>query len=416
MPEKPTHGTDSFIDFGYRPGQEFCAKFLNSREFAAVTLKGLVRGANSLKKESLATTLAEAICSPDDQTEATKRVLSSFVTQPRQWLSFKIRTGNKPLYTSQQTNGSVATLLTEFGQAGWYGPISFDDPEKKYYVRTVRLPFRFPSATIDNIAGWHRWHVIGEVTDRYLALSWKGFTWTGEKALPVPGQFEYYKYIPLMFDELEKIVGGDWRDIQLDKLVLEHLWDAFAESNEYNWRDRRIRSDTDDVVFSAHCAESDEDEEEAEDTTVNQPKDVASAKMAGLRAMSNRLASEAVAGLRRVSPQFNALLNPAIFRAVELSIRRALINSPGTKSYEFSLSKPVSRGQKPQKLFRAHCYFGNGGTGHKYNAASRAVFLRAGFIQDATIDGLVHLKCYVDYGNSAGTLSFLLQQLTERGL
>jgi hypothetical protein len=77
---------------------------------------------------------------------------------------------------------------------------------------------------------------------------------------------------------------------------------------------------------------------------------------------------------------------------VKDAITKTLIQEWGAKSYEFILEKNATEYENKEKLFRSHCYFGK-------NNETRGE------------DSFPHFKCYADYGNSVGTLDFLLEEL-----
>lgn len=403
-------GTDAFIDTGFAAGKDFCDKFLLSNEFRADQLKDICPESKSNSKGKSSAALAELIANGNRDDIATL-VMTSFVTQPRPWLS--LRFGEKANDISAiKVNGKAEDLLTSFGQAGWYGPITVtsDSSEKRFYIRVVPVPYRMPMSTKDNPGGMVRWHVIAEVGRTYLALHWRGFTGTKAEETIVMGQFEYWKYIPVMFDELEDLLGGTWTQPDLYELILGKLWDTYVEDPAYRWVDRRIRSDTDKVVFTAHSSDPDDDDDDENDE--NDSDGRAIQQMRGLKAFSDRLAKSALVGVKRaLGTGFNDGKYLEVFKSAELELRRGLINGVGTKSYEFSLTKKRAGEISETRLFRGHCYFGNSSS--PYNKQTRAhIFGARGHLPDGTLDSLQHLKCYKKYGNSTQSLKFLIEQLS----
>lgn len=407
MDEKEVNrGNLAFVDTGHAPGEKFCTEFLHSKEFLGTTLKKLA-GRSGGKKRDLATQLAAQVCSgTEDAKSLASQVLIELVTQPKQFLAVKFGKPFEPLRDLTQSDPSI--LLHQFGDPQWYGPITLeqDGCKKKYLIRTYSIPHRLNDTSLDKPYGKIRWHVIAEIADSYIALSWSGFMSTGNKEVPILSRFEYWKYIPVVWNEIELIVGGVWQRCGLYDLILGNIWDRYTADENHKWQDRRINSDLDGVWLSAHAL-ADEDEED-------EKSDPLSAGMQGLRALSMRLARSAVTAIGKTMG--NKLSSKKLLESVELEIRRSLIHSHGTKSYEFSINKKTKskidrfdkEAQKASRVFRAHCFFGNSPGADGYNKQSLLAFSKLGYIHDATEDSLEHFKCFRDYGNSTGTLLFIV--------
>jgi hypothetical protein len=408
MDEKtPNRGTPAFIDTGYPPGADFCTEFLDSKEFLASTLKKIA-GESRRKKREIASQLAADICADTEESKLlANSVLTELVTQPRQFLAIKF--GKPMIQMDALAQHEPSELLRSFGKHEWYGPVVVEQDGfiKRYLIRTYSIPHRINDSDFNKPYGNIRWHVIAEIADSYIALSWSGFMSTGHKDLPTLNRFEYWKYIPVVWNEIEKIVGGVWHRCDLYKLILNDVWNKYTSDSGYRWQDRRINSDLDGVWLSAHALA---DEEENNDDE----HDRLSAGMQGLRALSMRLGEAAVSA---VSKQLgNKQSKKQLLDPVELEIRRSLIHSTGTKSYEFSIKKRHktkidkfdTETKQASRIFRAHCFFGNSVTGSAYNQSSLLAFHSRGYIHDATEDSLEHFKCFRDYGNSTGTLAFIV--------
>jgi hypothetical protein len=284
----------------------------------------------------------------------------------------------------------ASSLLTEFGEEGWYGPIESSETSCKWYIRTFKVPFFEKTyqaegfsegevaETVSSVASYQiRWTVLAEIGTGYAALSWNGFRRNELK----PGlvdpkieslmQFPYWYHIPTFFDELARQSNANWQHPILHEIVLQHLWDKYLTDSQYIWRHLRIRADNRGVALNAHSTGAFDQEE---------------LRMRGLQALSRQLASSALNSLEIAE-------TPETISSVESSLLRTLIQEWGTKSYEFSLDSYSEVESTRVGLFRAHCYFAIGPS-------------------SSPQDSLQHLHCFKgDYGGSSQTLKFLLSEL-----
>jgi hypothetical protein len=372
---------NAFVDNNFPSGIDFCIQFLSSPEFNEVTLRKLAPSASSKeKKHDLALRVAHAL----EQSQLTpNQVLLEYVTQPRRWLSLK-----QGLCEKTPNLKSPAQLLWEFGEQGWYGPITDSTNLRKWYIHISKIPdyvHRGSGEASQLEQRYIRWSVIAEVSHNYVALHWQGFTFTEitEDHTDQAVQFPFWRdiHIPKLFDELTNHLQGDWVHPNLHRLVLHDMWNKYLDNFHYRWHHLRIRAEADGVALNARSS------------------GVTEVDVRGLQALAQKLAESALERLgcpddvEQISHVENALL-------------RTLIKEWGTKSYEFSLdrkpnlieasSQDTDNKPKLENLFKAHCYFG--------------------LKQDSTQDSLQHLKCHSRYyGGSTGVLNFLLRELGLRG-
>ena len=376
---------NAFLDNGYDSGQVFCSFFLNSPEFKLDCLKKLALQNEDLakvtkgvkRKEDLAPLIANFIANDRVSKQDCLRI---YAEQPKQWLSFKTGT-----YTSLPLSGTPNSLFTDFCEDVWHGPISQPEHTNAWYVRTMAIdrPYYETSNGTQQIKHSHiRWMITAEISPSYIALSWNGFSHKEELAdrLSSDSQFPFWRYIPNFIEELSAIIGGAYKDVNLHKLILMHLWDKYLgdqHTNSYShvWRHRRIRSEAAGVAVNAHSS------------------GIAEIDIKGIQALSSQLAKSALKSLNMDEDASNVSV-------VEKAIIRTLIHEWGAKSYEFSLEGMQSESNNPEEqstrknIFRAHCYFGL--TPGRKNQ-----------------DSFQHLKCYAGYGGTSGTLRFLLSALKE---
>lgn len=365
---------NAFVDHGFSQGREFCEQFLSSNEFTVETLQLISSGTGRLKKAELAVNIADALekgkLTSDD-------VLLAYVKQSRTWLSLKLGT----CAFSPNLN-SAASLLQEFGEDGWYGPIQqLNQPEKKWYIRTHKIVdyVRRGAGSASQLdERYIRWSVTAEVAQDYVALSWNGFTCSPTLNEHIePSQFPFWHYIPGFFDELANHCQAQLHHTNLHKLVLHDLWDKYLNLLPYRWRHLRIRAEASGLAINAHSA------------------GIQDIDVEGLQALSKKLANSVLDKLALVG-------DPEKISDAEDAILLTLIKEWGTKSYEFKLDEELPsteietdklRKVQVKHLIKAHCYFGL-----KPNSSTQ--------------DSLQHLKCYSGYyGGSTRVLDFLLKEL-----
>jgi hypothetical protein len=389
----------SFLDLGYPPGYSFCEKFLSSGEFTISFLNefDVFRGSELKTKAGHAINVARAL---DNKTLDSHEFLLEYVKKPRTWLTLKTGT-----YAKLPKLSSPEELLFSFCEPSWYGPIKQKSNPRTWYIRTYKIPHRIPVQSSDSTDNGNsnpeeretfqlvpiRWTIIAEVTEKYLALTWDGFSYTEEYNANSRSQFPFWLSIPEAFKELENHLGGKWEYPQLHTLLLHTLWDKFIENSEYQWSHKRIRAHSSGIALNAHSSS---------DTEVDVDEK-------GLKALSKKLSEAALDALEYSYPH-----DQKAFSQVEASILNALIREWGTKSYEFTLKKIKSAdlgteaiGENGvleneesknkfffETIFRVHCYFG-------LDELAKSQ------------DSLPHLKCYGECNFSKGALDFLLSEL-----
>ncbi len=365
---------NAFVDHGYDPGREFCEKFLSSSEFTVETLQLICSESDRLKKFELAVYVADAL---EKGKLTSDEILLAYVKQSRTWLSLKL---GKCACTPNLK--PAASLLKEFGQDGWYGPIQEpSQPHKKWYIRTYRIVdyVRRGAGSASKLdERYIRWSVIAEVDKNYLALSWDGFTYssTADEHIEQRTQFPFWNHIPEFFDELANHCQTQWIHPNLHQLILHDMWNKYLNKSingvSYKWKHLRIRAEASGLFINAHSS------------------GIQEIDVRGLQALSQKLA-HSVLNILGLSGDLEKISN------AEDAILFTLIKDWGTKSYEFELDKEliVNEIEKEKlkntgkRLIKAHCYFG----------------LKP---HSTTQDSLQHLKCY---GGSTGVLKFLLKEL-----
>jgi len=376
----------AFIDHNYPAGTSFCQQFLASPEFRLECLKSIHPSLTSGDLKTKSDVAARLATMLERKEVSAEKILMTYVKQPRMWFSFKL--GN---HEKLPKLGQSETLLTEYCEDGWYGPINDKVEEKAYYIRTHTASYYTRTTTQDGEkveALRIRWSPIVEVSKKYIAISWNGFSSNnledeGKAEITNASQFPFWKHIGSFFDELNKHLGGKWEHSELHKLILSDLWNKYINYSDtdfkYYWRHLRIRAEAAGVALNAHSS------------------GMAEVDIRGIQALSHQLAKSALESIELLEDKGKLSL-------VENAIIRTLIHEWGAKSYEFSLEKEEifkedssdneSKKRKPEKIFRAHCYFG--------------------LKQDSKVqDSLQHLKCYSQYGNNLDALNFLLKELNS---
>jgi len=384
------YNPDAFLDIGYPTGSSFFEKFLSSPEFTVDFLKSFnVSKRSDLKtKEGYAINLVGAIL--NNELSANELIIK-YVQKPRTWLSLM-----QGAYSETPQLKNPKDLLMSFGEVGWYGPIKDTQNSKVYYIYTQSIAHYIPKEEYIDGKGKRktydiahiRWPIIAEVSDKYVAVSWDGFSHVREDKPNSKNQFYFWLNISEVFKELQILLVGKWEHPELHILLLHKLWDKFLDKPQYEWSHKRVRAESSGIALNAHS--SGDTEIEVGDK--------------GLKGLSRKLAEAALDSLKYSFPH-----DPAKLTLVETAILHTLIREWGTKSYEFSLKKTIDNSSfdaditslevEPLKkinietLFRVHCYFGLD-------------------LSSQSQDSLQHLKCYQECGSSDGVLKFLLAELS----
>lgn len=366
---------DGFDDDG------FLDSFLD-QELTSPTLVKLISNAGSTvkgspKKEKLIERTIKLVnlgkIEPED-------ILIEYIKSPRMWLSFKLG-----IHKETPKKEDPSSLLKKFGDAGWYGPIYDKLENSAYYIHITKIaePLSYDEEKNEVTKNrYYRWSVVAKITSSYVALSWYGFGYR-EKIDKRMNQFPFWKYIPKIFDELQEMTKASWEHPDLYNLTLEKLWYKYLEdinfSESYNWGHIRIKAESSGVALNAK-------------TSLKGPSEM---NLKGLVALADALSESALQSLLTHNiVDFNSDLEKKVFvhESLRNSFLKTLIKDWGAMAYEFSLDRLDDDKTKKEKIFRAYCNFG--------------------VRQDLeTEDGLQHLKCFADYGNSSGALKFLLQEM-----
>jgi hypothetical protein len=212
-----------------------------------------------------------------------------------------------------------------------------------------------------------RWTVFAELSPTYIALYWSGFT-SSHNADKNASQFPFWNHIPDFFDELHNQCKSTWSEPNFYDLVMNTLWQKYKENstNKYSWRDLKIRAESSGVALNASSS------------------GIAEVDINGLKVLSQRIAEACIKAME---------VEPGIHKSkVEDAVTKTLIQEWGAKSYEFIIEEKSEEEKNNKKLFRSHCYFGR-------NHESKGE------------DCFPHFKCYSEYGNSVGSLKFLLEEI-----
>jgi hypothetical protein len=363
-------------------GTEFLKDFL-SQEFKSPALQNLISKAQVYTKKN--TSKDELVNKIVNLVQAGKlneeSILESYIKAPRMWLSFKL--GN---YRQLPNLKDPASLLYSFGENGWHGPVTDIVTGKQYYIHAERhqgyVKNENPkvSGEIDLADSkeevskkYFRWTVIAEVSQKYIAFSWYNFSLSEELQLKSL-QFPFWKYVPRLIRQMEGNLNGSYEYPNLYELILNTLWDKYLVQDlyrdSYEWKHLRIRAESSGVALNAKTSPG-----------------LVELDIKGLQALSKHLAITALESLGL--EQSEAAKKQDI---VESAILKTLMKDWGSKSYEFSLDRFINDKKEKAKVFRAHCNFG--------------------FRQElGNEDSFLHLKCYSEYGNSIGSLKFLLQEM-----
>jgi hypothetical protein len=349
---------DAFIDHGFDDPSVFSKQFFASSDFTTTTLRKILRTGTTKNKEEL----AGAIWRRLEQDELDPYViLRHWAAQPRRWLSFRL---GVPAGTP--TVGSVASILTQFGEEGWHGPVPDPTGSHVWYIRTKKFP-HYRLVNNQPRLSFVRWSIMAQVSQRHVALCWNNFTHRPTNTIEERDRNPFWQFIPEMFSELERLLGGKkWRSPVLNELVLHDLWDRYRSDPEYRWLHLRIRAERYGVALSARSA------------------GITEVDVAGLEALTRSLARSAAKGAN--------VTDTRLIEQMEAELLRALLREWGANSYAFQLDRLVDGDPPTETLFKGHCYFGL-----RKNLHSQ--------------DRFPHIECYQESGGSTGALKFLLSNL-----
>ena len=260
-----------------------------------------------------------------------------------------------------------AELVFEIGSSNaWYGPIWIEEEKSNYYISFQLIShWEFDAKTKESEEKQIRWLRFARVTSDAVSIHWQGF-YAAEDSDVVEreAQLRYWEYIPTLFDDLEQLLKVKLIYPNLNKLVLDTLWDKYRNKNGFLWQDLRIRAESGGVSLNARSAGSHGEGE---------------LDVTGLKHLARTLSLS-------ISNEMVLKLSPDDIEKLQEVILRTLIRQFGAKSYEFSLM------HDRQKIIKAHIYFG----------------MKPTF---PTADSFPHIHCYVSWQKDREQFSFILDNL-----
>ncbi len=346
------------------PREVFAKRFLASHDFDMSALRKISQrfglGASGNKSNLL--DRLEVYFYRNYRDEDGQAILEQLIERNKNWFTF--RTG---LCTKQPILENPRELIFSPGKSGWHGPVVIDN--KTWYIGVSFIPqWEYDEISKQILEYQIRWLCFANVSDTYVSLHWQGFTFADKKeSIEHESQFPYWKYIPTLFDEIQKELAARLDYPVLHNLVLHDLWEDFRLSSDYEWEDLRIRAESGGVSLNVQSP--------GKSARYDDEIDISDIKHLA-KTLSISVAKELDVYPLETTRQVR----------LEESILRTLIREFGAKSYEFSLS------HQRQRILRAHFYFGT-----KPSAPSRDCF--------------PHVNCYAKWGSSSEQLNFILQHL-----
>lgn len=344
----------------------FAELFLSSPDFDLETLKriaeqiGIYVGA--MRRPTLIGNIVEKLRN-DRNGNVEQAIIESLTSRKREWVSIKSGRVSK---FPQLNNANE--LITNQGKPEWYGPVTNpNDAGIKWYIRPVFIPHQEINESTKKLEKvFIRWLCFARIDKSTISLHWKGFSFADptqerENAASIRNsQFQYWRYIPDLFKELEISTQAKVAHINYHQLFLHELLDKFEEDSEFVWTHKRVRAEFSGISLNAHAGT------------------VFDFDAGGLTKLASVI-QESVAGELQ---QHQRVQIPQPTRVTK-AILRTLIRSLGTLSYEFSLEK------NNNLIFRAHTYFGQ----------------KEG---SDTPDCLPHMRCVITQRNDLEQLQFVL--------
>jgi hypothetical protein len=322
------------ISSSYKPEEldsiVMASLFLSS-DFDISTIKKVYRASGlsiptGAKKSRLVDVLA-ARC--EQSSHVREKVIQSLLLRNHGWLTFK-----KGTFSKLPRLSDASELVISIGEEKWYGPVSSpEDVYANWYIRPVFLTHWETSS--DRTAPQQsiiRWLCFVRVSGATTSLHWRGFSYadTVDKAQNKNVQFAYWQRVPTIFDEFQELADVKLYEVDLHKIILHELWDAYRYNEDYSWIDRRIRAESGGVSLNARAGHIQE------------------LSIKGIRGLANTIRCSIESELAKT---YGHGLPDG--QAVDEVILRTLLREFGTLSYEFSLEKING-----ERFFRAHTYFG----------------------------------------------------------
>lgn len=349
----------AFIDRGYADPRTFSEMLLDSPEFLSGTLKKFADyGTN---KRAMAVHIANQL---EYEKVNAEKLLLEYAKQTRQWFTYKMGE-----YKDIPNLNDPTELLFKFGEERWYGPIYCDEEEVYYFLRVHKITHYEKEDPQSTEIKEHRirWMLLARIDENNISFYWNGFTTNQEDRIDVNSQFPFWLHVPQAIGEMEKLLGGKYKYPLINKIVLEGMWDQYAQDPDYDWRHLAVRAEASGVNLNARS------------------KGVQEIRVEGLLALAEAIAKSLIEDLL---PKVNQSKKKRLLARAENSIMRTLIHEWGTKSYEFSLDL------EQDKIFKAHCYFGSKP-------------------QSMTQDRFPHFKTFKKYGGPFKALQFLLSETSN---
>lgn len=327
--------SDAFIYTSGAEGLEFASYWLASPDFDVETLKSICHqyGLRSSAKKKFE--FKDIIFPHCDNLQLRKIIIEQLLTRSRTWVS--VKTGRIRKFPNCL---DADELVLKMGQEKWYGPIenpSDKNPHASWYIRPVLIPHWIIPTNINEQPekAIIRWLCFGRVSQDSISLHWKGFSHIEnvESVGKHQAQFQYWEFIPKLFEEIEEMAQCRLEFPKLHKVILHDLWNQYRyDEKNYSWKDLRIRAEAGGVSLNASTIGIIEYSDE---------------EIQGLGRLANAIRKAIETELATV---FKASLPEA--KRFDEVILRTLLRELGTLSYEFKLEN------HKETLFHAHSYFG----------------------------------------------------------
>lgn len=265
----------------------------------------------------------------------------------------------------------VKELFTGEFEGGWFGPVS-DHVEDGvcWYIRAQFIE-EWKKDAASGIARQVKapYFVFCAVRPSSVCLTWKNRAVVNEfdEATGLLGRAQSYPYwyqVHAAVSELSEMLGVDLVPPDLKQVLLRDIWDKYSIDPAYRFHPRRIRAESDGLFLSAHAG------------------GVAEFEVKGVEALTDYLADIALheCGIKNAKTELR----------LKRTLLRTVIADWGPRSFELELTRLASEAEAEERLFRAHAYFGE---------------------QESGVDSLQHFVNYDNWGGSAQTIRFILDQL-----
>ena len=344
----------------------FTHALLSSSDYTAPERKhalreGKVVSGNKRTEQASAILRASQIDTGTSLRKLMDALVVGLITRKKFYFALKVGTVSK---TPQLADPKL--LLKQRGEPIWYGPIARpEDTGAVWYIRPVLLTYHVVNETEtgqDVIESKLRWLCLARVTNNVISLHWRNFTPGSGRVFvrgkPYSSRFPYWLLIPYLFAEIEKHCGAKVREVALDNLILNTIWDQYHDSRQFRWEDIHVKAEHSGITLNARRkgvgivltrgSDEDDDFEPQEDINTD------STEIEGIKNFASTVRKAVVARLR----SYEVVVKPNIAEELDKEILRTMIKNYHPQFYQCAIQNRANN----DLLFYGKAYFAENDT------------------------------------------------------